>query len=75
VKVIVKLETKDALDNLENIIIASDGLSLVKGSLEELGAKKSLTEEKVITMCNKLGKPFILAANYMNLSKTTSSQV
>lgn len=75
VKVIVKLETKDALDNLENIIIASDGLSLVKGSLEELGAKKSLTEEKVIAMCNKLGKPFILAANFVKKLKTGKNAV
>lgn len=74
-KVIVKLETKDALDNLENIIIASDGLSLVKGSLEELGAKKSLTEEKVINMCNKLGKPFILAANFVKKLKTGKNAV
>jgi hypothetical protein len=34
-----------------------------------------LTEEKVITMCNKFGKPFILAAHFTKKLKTGKNAV
>ncbi len=64
VKVISKIETKEAVDNIDQIINASDGILLKKGEMEELTTKKSMTEEKVVNLCNKYGKPFILSANF-----------
>jgi len=75
VKIIAKIETKESLDNLEAIITASDGISLVKGWLEEISAKKSFTEEKLIALCNKFGKPFILAADFTKKLKTGKNAV
>jgi pyruvate kinase len=75
VKIIAKIETKDAVENIEQVINAADGISLLKGSLEHLTAKKSLTEEKVIAMCNKFGKPFILAAHFTKKLKTGKNAV
>lgn len=65
VKVISKVETKEAVDNIDQIINASDGILLKRGELEELTTKKSMTEEKVVGLCNKYGKPFILSANFV----------
>src|SRR5690606_38197629 len=65
VKVLSKIETKESVDNLEQIINASDGILLKKGELETLTTKKNMTEEKVVNLCNKYGKPFILSANFV----------
>lgn len=65
VKVISKIETKEAVENIEQIINASDGILLKKGDIEELTSKKNMTEEKVVGLCNKFGKPFILSANFV----------
>jgi hypothetical protein len=43
--------------------------------LEHLTAKKTLTEEKVIAMCNKFGKPFIMAAHFTKKLKTGKNAV
>lgn len=75
VKIIAKIETKDAVENLEQVINAADGISLLKWSLEELTTKKSLTEEKVIAMCNKFGKPFIMAGHFVKKLKTGKNAV
>ncbi|MEI7477161.1 MAG: pyruvate kinase [bacterium] len=75
VKIIAKIETKESIENLEQIINAADGISLQKGILETLTAKKSLTEEKVISMCNTFGKPFILAAHFSKKLKTGKNAV
>lgn len=75
VKIIAKIETKEAIENLEQVINAADGISLLKWSLEELTTKKSITEEKVISMCNKYGKPFILAAHFTKRLKTGKNAV
>ncbi len=74
-KVIAKIETKEAIENLHQIITAADGISLLKGSLEHLTTKKGLTEEKVIALCNKLGKPFIMAAHFTKKLKTGKNAV
>lgn len=65
VKVISKIETKEAIDNLDQIINASDGILLKKGEIEQLAAKKTMTEEKLVALCNKYGKPFILSGNFV----------
>lgn len=65
VKVISKIETKEAIENLDEIINASDGILLKKGEIEELTPKKNMTEQKVVKLCNKYGKPFILSANFV----------
>ena len=75
VKVIAKIETKEAVENIEAVINAADGISLLKWSLEHLTAKKTLTEEKVIAMCNKFGKPFIMAAHFTKKLKTGKNAV
>ncbi len=65
VKVISKIETKEAIDNIDQIINASDGILLKKWDIEDLTTKKNMTEEKVVGLCNKYGKPFILSANFV----------
>jgi pyruvate kinase len=75
VKIIAKLETKEAVENLEQVINAADGISLLRWSLESISNKKSLTEDKVISLCNKFGKPFILAGHFSKKVKTGKNAV
>lgn len=75
VKVIAKIETKEVLDNLEQVITAADGISFMKWSLEALGAKKSLTEKKLIAMCNQYGKPVVLAWHFSKKLRTGKNAI
>lgn len=75
VKVIAKIETKEVLENLEQVITAADGISFLKGGLDSLWAKKSLTENKLIALCNQYGKPCILAWYFSKKLKTGKNAI
>lgn len=75
VKVIAKIETKEALDNIDEIIAVTDGISFVRWALPSLGAKKTLTEEKLIKLANQHGKPCVLAWHFAKKVKTGKNAI
>ncbi|KAF8710058.1 hypothetical protein HU200_029786 [Digitaria exilis] len=65
--VIAKIESIDALKNLEEIIRASDGIMVARG---DLGAQIPLeqvpsVQQKIVRMCRQLNKPVIVASQLL----------
>ncbi|KAL6638040.1 hypothetical protein ACP70R_025612 [Stipagrostis hirtigluma subsp. patula] len=65
--VIAKIESIDALKNLEEIIRASDGIMVARG---DLGAQIPLEQvpsiqQKIVKMCRQLNKPVIVASQLL----------
>ncbi|TKV90834.1 hypothetical protein SEVIR_9G055400v4 [Setaria viridis] len=65
--VIAKIESIDALKNLEEIIRASDGVMVARG---DLGAQIPLeqvpsVQQKIVRMCRQLNKPVIVASQLL----------
>jgi pyruvate kinase len=71
--IIAKIERKEALDNLEEICEASDGIMIARGDLglalpiEEV----PFIERKILKLCNQKGK-FVIVATEMLLSMVES---
>ena len=67
-KIIAKIEKREALDNLEEIVSLSDGVMVARGDLAvEIG--QSLLpgkQKKIIKLCNSLGKPVITATQMLD---------
>lgn len=62
-QIIAKLENQEGLDNLEEIVKASDGVMVARG---DLGIEVPITmlpyyQEKIMETCHRLGKPVIVA--------------
>jgi pyruvate kinase len=66
-KVIAKIERKEALDHLEEIIHASDAIMVARGDLGvELSFEKvPLIQKRIIALANKHGKPVITATQML----------
>jgi len=64
VKIIAKIETKEAIDNIEEIANACDGVSLSREKLNLLIDPKKSEKKKyeIIQLCNKYGIPLIMTA-------------
>ena len=66
VKVIAKIETKEALSNIENIAEASDGLMIARGDLGITDNLGLYTDMRNIVKCGKeKGKEILTATDYL----------
>lgn len=67
VRVIAKIETVPALNNLDEIIAASDGIMVARGDLAiEIGIEQlPLVQKEIIEKCNLAGKPVITATQML----------
>jgi pyruvate kinase len=67
IEVIAKIETRQALENLTEIIQASDGLMVARGDLGvEIEAwEVPLVQKDIVRRCNEAGKPVIIATQML----------
>jgi pyruvate kinase len=66
--VISKIEKHEAIENIEDIIHASDGIMVARGDLAvELSAEQVPIEQKrMVARCRRLGKPVIVATQMLD---------
>ena len=66
--VVSKIEKHEAIDNIEEIIQASDGIMVARGDLAvELSAERVPVEQKrMIARCRRLGRPVIVATQMLD---------
>lgn len=67
-RVIAKIEKKEALENLNEIVALSDGVMVARGDLAvEIGQSLlPAAQKRIIKVCNKLGKPVITATQMLD---------
>jgi len=67
VPVIAKVEKKEAVDNSERLVETADGIMVARGDLGvEIGLESvPLIQKKLISMCNRAGKPVITATQIL----------
>ncbi len=73
--VIAKIETRAALNNLEDIVEAADGVMIARGDLgiEIPYAEVPVAQQRIINICRQHGKPVIIATQ-MLLSMVSSAR-
>jgi pyruvate kinase len=66
--VISKIEKHEAIENIEEILEASDGIMVARGDLAiELSAEEVPIEQKrIVARCRRLGKPVIVATQMLD---------
>ncbi len=81
IKVVSKIEAKEALDDLDRIILFSDCIMIDRGDLADaIGIEKLLhAQKRIVRKCNEFGKQVIVATEFLmsmvNDSKPTKSEV
>lgn len=71
-KVYSKIECQEALDNLEEIIEASDGILVARGDLGAEIAPETLpiVQHRIVSLCHSEGKPVIVATQVLDSMMT-----
>ncbi len=66
VKIVAKIETKEAVDNIEEIIKYADGININRSKLTILVGERraDATKRKIIALCNQYGKPIIMTTGF-----------
>jgi pyruvate kinase len=59
-KILAKIETEEALENIDELLDISDGLIFIFEKIEKAMKTMKLTEEMLIKKCKILGKPAIV---------------
>ena len=67
IKIVAKIETPQALADLENIVRASDALLVARGDLgvEMDLAEVPLLQKRITTLCRRYGKPVVVATQML----------
>lgn len=68
-KIFAKIETKESIDNFDEILDASDGIILYPDFIADALAKKKTSIEKLIKKAKQIGKPVICTFS-LNFVKT-----
>ncbi len=73
-RVISKIEKKEAIENIEDIIEESDGIMIARGDLSvEIGQiHLPLVQKRIIELCNLKGKPVITATQMLDSMQVNS---
>lgn len=66
-QVIAKIEKREAMENLESIVVATDGVMVARGDLgvEIDIAQTALAQKRIIHVCRQYGKPVIVATQML----------
>lgn len=67
-RVIAKIEKQEALDSLDEIVAAADGVMVARGDLgvEIDVARMPVVQKKIVATCNRLQKPVIVATQMLD---------
>jgi pyruvate kinase len=68
VALIAKIEKREAIDNIDDILEASDGVMVARGDLgvETPAEAVPIHQKEIIRRCNAVGKPVITATQMLN---------